>query len=519
MDGKEAVVNRNSKSTRLAALGLFMGGLLTICFVQRTTAQSPYATELISENGAFGNQPLYNDPNAILGEPTSLAVNAALPPVANVPFHIKMAEPAYNLDSNGNKVITTLGRRDDEGSYTYGSITVKFDHQIHDDPVNPYGIDLHVFGNAFYVGGGTEGGYVSDETDMRSYYLAGGIFAEPVVISVSPDNENWYTYSNGPYGDTAFPTQGFEWNAVQHDETGNGWTDEKADFTKPVNPTLDAVLGVVGESIYVADALQMYDRSGGGTGIDLAESGFDWIQYVRVESTTEFRDGEIDAFADVRPMQVGDSLSVTSTNVADGTLLYFQSETDVSKTAILAEFTEIADLGRLATSAITDETALAALPSGAIADYQLGVTTLVDKSPIVYAANFSLQPGNNYAGDGSDLSVLSWSDDQWQSVSFSFDAITGMIVLGDWSQSLSLLAITQTSGLPGDFDGDGNVDGRDLLLWQRNPAIGSLADWQANYGQSTGELTAAITVPEPTGLIWVITNCFAFARFRLRRKS
>jgi hypothetical protein len=44
--------------------------------------------------------------------------------------------------------------------------------------------------------------------------------------------------------------------------------------------------------------------------------------------------------------------------------------------------------------------------------------------------------------------------------------------------------LTITIPDPGDFDGDGNVDGRDFLAWQRNPNIGNLADWQANYGMS-----------------------------------
>lgn len=59
----------------------------------------------------------------------------------------------------------------------------------------------------------------------------------------------------------------------------------------------------------------------------------------------------------------------------------------------------------------------------------------------------------------------------------------------------------QLSPLPprnGDFDGDGDVDGRDLLTWQRNPSVGDLADWQANYGDGT--LFAATAVPEPTGV-------------------
>lgn len=58
------------------------------------------------------------------------------------------------------------------------------------------------------------------------------------------------------------------------------------------------------------------------------------------------------------------------------------------------------------------------------------------------------------------------------------------------------LLIESADGLPGDFDADGDVDGRDFLVWQRNPAIGSLSDWQSNYGSP---LVSAITsVPEPT---------------------
>lgn len=480
----------------------------------QAVANNPYAMEIINQNDAFGTQSLYNDPNAVLGEPTSLAVNSPFPPVANVQFHTKMVEPAYNRDSQGNKVITTLSRRNDGGSYTYGSITVKFDHQVYDDPVNPYGIDLNVFGNAFYVGGGTEGAYVSDETDMRSYYLAGGIFAEPVVISVSPDNFNWYTYSEGPYGDTAFPTQGYAWDAEQHDLTGSGWTDQKMDFTKPVNPTLDAILGAAGPTISVADALQMYDRSGGGTGIDLARSGFEWIQYVRVQSTAEFRDGEIDAFADVRPMQVGDSLSMTPANITDGTLLYFQNPTDLPQTAIRAEFTDIADSGKLATSAVTDETALAALSHNVLANYQLEVGSLVDNEPLSYTANFQLLPGDNYIGDGSDLSVLSWIEDSWQAVAFSFDTTAARVVLKDWSQSLSLLAIIQNAGLSGDFDGDGNVNGRDFLAWQRNPEIGNLADWQTNFEQPNSPLTSTTAVPEPGASALLLASLLVFTSHR-----
>jgi autotransporter-associated beta strand protein len=56
------------------------------------------------------------------------------------------------------------------------------------------------------------------------------------------------------------------------------------------------------------------------------------------------------------------------------------------------------------------------------------------------------------------------------------------------------------AGIAGDFDGDGDVDGRDFLVWQRNPSVGSLSDWQTNYGASA--LTAASSaIPEPGTLV------------------
>jgi len=66
--------------------------------------------------------------------------------------------------------------------------------------------------------------------------------------------------------------------------------------------------------------------------------------------------------------------------------------------------------------------------------------------------------------------------------------------------SLSLAVVS--SSTPGDFDGDGDVDGRDFLLWQRGGSpdplsSGDLADWQGSYG--VGPLSASTAVPEPGG--------------------
>lgn len=58
------------------------------------------------------------------------------------------------------------------------------------------------------------------------------------------------------------------------------------------------------------------------------------------------------------------------------------------------------------------------------------------------------------------------------------------------------LEITIATSLRGDFDGDGDVDGQDFLRWQRNPSLGTLADWQAGYG--TPLVASATAVPEPS---------------------
>jgi autotransporter-associated beta strand protein len=72
---------------------------------------------------------------------------------------------------------------------------------------------------------------------------------------------------------------------------------------------------------------------------------------------------------------------------------------------------------------------------------------------------------------------------------------------------------------PGDFNNDGIVDGRDLLVWQRggSPAPLSatdLATWQANYGN--GALAAATSVPEPTGIVLVMVCGFVALASRKR---
>ena len=56
-----------------------------------------------------------------------------------------------------------------------------------------------------------------------------------------------------------------------------------------------------------------------------------------------------------------------------------------------------------------------------------------------------------------------------------------------------------------DFDLDGDVDGSDLLMWQRGevsnpPSAEDLADWEALFG-TTSTLSATASIPEPSTLL------------------
>jgi len=69
--------------------------------------------------------------------------------------------------------------------------------------------------------------------------------------------------------------------------------------------------------------------------------------------------------------------------------------------------------------------------------------------------------------------------------------------------------------LAGDFDSSGVVDGDDFLLWQRDPNVGSLADWEANYGSGAALSVASAPIPEPTTCTLALAAiCFAICRRR-----
>lgn len=255
---------------------------------------SDFAVEVVDAQGNFSDAGLYKDPQAVLGKPSLDCRKGSLPEPT---YRVKLVQPAFNRSDTGEKVVTTI----DPGE----SIVVKFDHPVVDFPGNPFGQDFIVFGNAYFLTTTTT--YVDDDEDINLLWLTtpAAAYVEGVTVSVSQDGIKWYTFENGPWADDLFPTQAYEW-----DRPNAQWTDKEMDFTRPVDPNLGASAF---NGLSVADAIYLYDGSGGGTPFDLKNlpgydelmadpnTGYPWIQYVRFEGGDEIYGlgGEVDAVADV----------------------------------------------------------------------------------------------------------------------------------------------------------------------------------------------------------------------------
>lgn len=399
---------------------------------------SPYGAEVAAVQGSFVGAALYTDTNAVLGEPATYTQNSD-PIAGNTPYHVKMVEPAYNIDVDGKPCLLSLNR---SGS----SITIAFDHPVSHNPANPYGVDFQVFGNTFYVGGGTAGGYINDTTDMRIYRLAGGAFSEPILVSVSPDGFNWYTYASGPYCDSVFPTHGYQWDANQYDQAGNGWTRRRMDFTKPVNPSLTNTLGVPGTSLSAADAIALYAGSGGGAGFSLAKSGFESIRYVRISAETGFTGGELDAISIVRPMVLGEGLVVTPQNVQqDGcTAFHFMDPEQTGRTILRMDFTGIDDMALVTPTRGLNSTNLATLPGRCLEAITLIISSPTGLTNVPCAATATIALPPQYQGDGSDLDALKWNGTNWHPMPFLHQGTGNTIAVHGITGTMDL-AVVQIS--------------------------------------------------------------------------
>ena len=226
-------------------------------------AQSPFASSVISYSPGSNPAGGFTIASSALGEPTRFTGGPFFPQ-AVTPF-----QPAFMTSE-----LVSIGAG--------GQLVVAFDHDVTDDPRNPFGVDLIVFGNAFFGDAAYPMGTPS------------GLFAEGGQISVSHDGVTWVGVP-GTDADGFAPTCG--WLDASPYATVPGL--EPTDFTRPIDPSITAasMIGQEWPAIRV-----MYDGSGGGAGIDLAPLGLRSIRFVRVRVPAgAMQSAEIDGFSDVAP--------------------------------------------------------------------------------------------------------------------------------------------------------------------------------------------------------------------------
>ena len=222
----------------------------------------PWADAVVDFDAGIGGVPGFDNPATVLGSPTRLTSPTDPFGGPTTPFR-----GAFGADE-----VLSIG----EG----GFVTVRFDEPVMDDPANPFGIDLLVFGNSFYFDTSFPDG------------VAGPLSSDGGLIEVSADGSFWTTVT-GVAADGLLPTLGYSDLA---EPFGADAGTVETDFTLPVDPSFDPA----GKTF--AEIVSGYNGSGGGAGVDLGALGLSSISYVRVSSPIgSGQQPEIDGFADVVP--------------------------------------------------------------------------------------------------------------------------------------------------------------------------------------------------------------------------
>lgn len=185
--------------------------LVGACIVINAKADG-FADNVISYNSGTGFSSGFTNPAVVLGPQTSTAT-----PVA----------PAFR-----NTQLLSIG--------TGGSLTVKFDAPIQNDPSHPYGLDFTIYGNSFFIESGTT--------------ATGSIFGSApgsTRVLVSQDGINFYTLNPtlAPTVNYAFPTDG----------PGNA--------SMPVSPSLSPA-DFTGKDL--SGIRSLYGGSAGGSSYDIS---------------------------------------------------------------------------------------------------------------------------------------------------------------------------------------------------------------------------------------------------------
>lgn len=206
-------------------------------------ASGSYATSVVSYAPGSNAQDGYTNPAVTLGAPERFTGEGQFPG-AVTPFN-----SPYGTDE-----IVSIGAG--------GSLVLQFSAPVVNDPNNPFGIDLLIFGNQ---------GYIDTNYPLG---IAGPLFggSSGGRVEVSADGSDWRVVL-GAEPEASFPTLGYS-DLTDPFAVDPGFV--LSDYSKPVNPAFNPS----GKTF--AQIVAAYDGSGGGTGIDFASTGLSQISFVRI---------------------------------------------------------------------------------------------------------------------------------------------------------------------------------------------------------------------------------------------
>ncbi len=273
-----------------------------------SAAESPYGFRVVSsfteDEQVYYPDPslgyVYRNANAVLGRPARM-LSFSGGGIVN-PF-----TPAFEPYT-----LFALDAWDEGDAY----VTIEFDHDVVDDPANPWGIDFIVFGNAFCIKEGNAS--YTPATDPDTVFSSEDGYMEVAKVEVSQDGNTWYAFQNGPYADSFMPTLGHVYDKANPDASlfsGNLWWGAPASAVMPVDPS---VTWASCKGLSLGEICRRYNGSAGGTGYDIGRlelptsperhGGRKWFRYVRISNMEDPDDlgmlpvAEIDAVADVAPV-------------------------------------------------------------------------------------------------------------------------------------------------------------------------------------------------------------------------
>jgi hypothetical protein len=376
-------------------------------YVAYVSNTNDFAVQIMSTNGIDSMSP-YEDPTAVLGPP---ALQFYDPFDGDVTDRVSIIDPPFNVTPSGSNVLAEI----EDG----GEITMQLGRKIYADAHHPYGVDLVVYGYAFFDNLSTGSGIVGDGTDLSAATLKSSAFAgHPAVVSVSQDNTNWLTFTNVQ---EVFPDEAYRW-----DDKNASWTQEQMNPTKPINPYL-YTNNFARQT--VAGVLDQYAGGSGGTGYSLAKLGLPWIQYIRIQPAPGTY-MVLDAIAGVDSVVTGDALSIAPDNIAAGSSnLFFQSPNDYRQNQVAIGFDNASGIARISAVSLSDLSPFAPVEGNVSSAYQIQFLPVIE-SPVLYAATVGLRAGGDYSGNGSDLRVFEWNYTNWVSQSFTYNTTNNEAIIG-----------------------------------------------------------------------------------------